>query len=301
MKIRLLDTTSLSDFTPRNMCFAEPDAAPAGGGSAPAPVADEAPEIDIDPPSDDGGDDDIDMDEFEYEPGRKARIPKPVKELAEMGKDYRYKTGLTAAERKEAAAAREKYQDLIKRTEAALKANEPSKPDESMLDRNSDKYDPDAYHLQRARWERWAQESWNASKERERLEAEDAEKNERARADKKSAAEREIVRLIPAWKDAATRAADEVKMKDHFSRHYGIDKDEFESIHYDHRLAAMAYKTMKYDEAVAKAVARREEPQTPGFTPAPVPRRQGGGSGRTSGPPKDTEGYIKWRKNGGKM
>lgn len=297
----LLDATSL--FTPRSMCFAEADAstATATGGSGGVPTAtDPEPDIDIDVGTEDNGDEPDDLEEVEFE-GRRHKIPKGWKDPLEQGKDYRFKTGKVAEERRAAEADRARYKELNDRLITTLKATEPAQPDEAMLDRTSDKYDPDAYHLAAAKWRRWAQQAYEADQERKRLQSEDNAKADRERGERKSKTETELLRAFPQWKDPAVKAAERAKMEA-YARENGVSDDEFGELDTDHRLTKMVYKSMLYDQAVAKALAKRGEPQTETVIAQPVRKTSGGGGGRNSNdPPKDTESYIKWRKKGGKM
>lgn len=306
MKVRLFDATSLTEFSPRNVCFAEADAGadvPAPGGNVPGPVGGDEPELVIEPEDHHNDNhDEADLEEYEYDAGKKYRVPKALKEQAEMGKDYRYKTGLTAAEKRAAEAERTRYAGMVKQLETNLKASEPQKPDAKMLDRTSPDYDPDAYHLARANWENWAQKTYGAEQERKRLEAEDNAKEERARGEKRTATERDLIKAFPQWRDPAVRAAERVKLEAYIAPR-GHSPDEIKDVlDHDATTTEYAYKAMLYDQAIAKARARDNNTPAPdAITPTPVRKTTGGGGGRNSGPPKDTEGYIKWRQKGGKM
>jgi len=267
---------------------------------APANENTEAPELEIEVDETPAGDEPDDLEEIEYE-GRKAKIPKAWKDPLEQGKDYRYKTGKLAEEKRAIDADRARYSALIKQAEETLKSNQPAKPDEAMLDRMSDKYDPDAYHLQRARWEGWAQKLYGAEQERKRLEAEGQTKAERERAERKSAAEQALVKEIPKWRDSAARAADRAKTEGYLAKRFGITPEEAGEMDLDHRLKVLAYESMLYREAVAKATARKgDEIQEPEVKAAPI-RKVGGGGGPTGGVPKGTDAYVAWRRKGGKM
>jgi len=290
---------NLGEFTPRNMCFAEADAGDQGSRPEAVTEPEPEPEIDLDPEPE-GNSEDEDLEEIEYE-GRKAKIPKAWKDPLEQGKDYRYKTGKLAERARAVEADAARYTALIKQAEETLKANQPSRPDEAMLDRMSDKYDPDAYHLQRARWEGWAQKLYGTEQERKRLESENQTKAERERAERKTTAEQALVKEIPKWRDSAARAADRAKTEQYLAKRFGITAEEAGEMDADHRLNVLAYESMLYREAVAKATARKDDAvQVPDTKPAPV-RRVGGGGGPAGGIPKSTDAYIKWRQNGGKM
>lgn len=109
MKVRLFDTTALTDFTPRNLCFADADAGGAGG-EADLPSDDEIlasvgePEPSDDP---DEGDEPVEeFDEVEVDEGKKIKITKGHKDKVLMERDYRHKTHETAEERRQIAAER---------------------------------------------------------------------------------------------------------------------------------------------------------------------------------------------------
>lgn len=270
----------------------------------PVEVPDDAPEpeLEIVPDIVDEGApeaEEEELDEFEIE-GRKLRVPKIVKELAEQGKDYRYKTGLTAAERRAAEAEKTRYSALVKAAEETIKAAQPARPDAAMLDRMSDKYDPDTYHLQRAQWESWAQKAYDAEQERKRIDSEEGTKAERERSERKAATERELVKAFPQWKDPAAKAADRAKLEAYVAAE-GVGADEVGEIDVDHRIAKFAYKAMLYDQAVAKARAAKAGTEVQSHVVAAPVKRIGGGSTGSGGVPKTTEGYIAWRRKGGKM
>ncbi len=283
-------------FHPRTMCFAEADAAEAGAMRS-EPV--EAPEIEVEieePAANENEPDDL--EEIEHE-GRKHKIPKSWKDNLEQGKDYRFKTGKLSEERRAVEADKARYVAGIQEVEKTLKAIQPPMPDAAMLDRMSEKYDPDTYHLQRARWEKWAGDLHKAQQERQRLEGEEKTKAERERADRKAKSEAEILKAFPQWKDPAVKAADRVKMQT-YAQMNGVDADEFGEIDIDHRLAKFVHKAMLYDAAVEKARARKTDEPAVVTKPAPT-RKVGGGGGNSGGIPKTTEDYIKWRRQGGKM
>ncbi len=300
MKVRLFDTTALTEFTPRNMCFAESDAADAPGGNVPGPVGGDEPEIAIEPEANDNQEDDPDLEEYEYDAGKRYKVPKPLREQAEMGKDYRFKTGELAKERRAAADERTKYAGMVTQYERNLRASEPGKPDAAMLDRTSDKYDPDTYHLQRANWENWAQKTYGAEQERKRLEAEDNAKSERERGEKRTATERDLIKSFPAWKDPAVRASERVKLETFISARGHSPEEIKDVLDHDATTTEYAYKAMLYDQAVAKARAKTND------NPDPVnvqPMRKasgGGGGGGSSKPPTDVASVKAQIARGGK-
>jgi len=269
--------------------------------SEPDNGAAETPEIEIEveaPEEGDGSSEPDDLEELELE-GRKARIPKAWKDLVEQGKDYRYKTGIVANDKRAVDAEKARYTALVKQAEQTIKAHEPTRPDAAMLDRTSDKYDPDTYHLQRAQWEGWAQKSYAAEQERKRLEGEETTKAERLRGEQRTTTEREMLKAFPQWRDASVRAADRAKIEA-YVKSEGVDQEELDTLDHDHRIAKFAYKAMLYDAAVAKSRARKDDAPANNVPAAPV-RRVGGGGGASGGVPKGTDAYIAWRKKGGKM
>ena len=296
MKVRHLFDLDFVQFSPRSWCFAESDAVDVGGGGGGGGDAEEAPEIEIEENAPETPADDLEDYEFE---GKKGRIPKEWKDWVEQGKDYRYKTGQLANEKRTVESDKARYAALVKQAEETIKANQPARPDDSMLDRMSEKYDPDRYHLERARWEKWAQSAYQAENERKRLDGEAMTKAEREREARRSTTDQELIKAIPKWKDSAAKAADRVRIEN-YAKNEGVDPGEFGELDVDHRLTKFVYKAMLFDEAVAKAKANKGD-IAPSTTPAtPVRRAQGGGGG-VGGPPKTTEGYIAWRRKGGKM
>lgn len=277
--------------------------APVGETVAPVREVSEAPELELELEEDqeaDAGMSAEELEEYEYEQGKKYKVPKPLKELAEMGKDYRYKTGVVSQDRKAVEAEKTRYTQLVKQAEEVIKASQPPKPDPAMLDRMSEKYDPDTYHLQRANWEGWAQKAYQAEQERVRLESEASTKAELERAERKSTTDRELIKAIPQWRDAAVRASDRVKLDTYLTKTLGVSQEELGELDHDHRLTVGMYKAMLYDAALEKARARKtdELPNPPAAAPV---RKVGGGHGNNGGVPKGTEAYIKWRRAGGKM
>lgn len=117
MKTRLFDTTALTEFNPRNICFAEQDAdeAPAGGGSeSEAPEAEEAEvlQFEDDEPAPKEGDDD--HDELEIGP-QKYKVPKPVKEAWNgVQKSTQADKEAIAAEKKAVAEQKARYEENMR-------------------------------------------------------------------------------------------------------------------------------------------------------------------------------------------
>lgn len=116
MKTRLFDTSSLTDFTPRNICFAEQDAdaAPGAGEAEPEIILEEDA-----PAGEDQAEDDV--DELEIGP-TKHRVPRPVKEAWNgLQKTVQTEKEAIAAEKKAVEAERVRYQENMRIGAAYMK------------------------------------------------------------------------------------------------------------------------------------------------------------------------------------
>jgi len=269
---------------------AEPEASV---GSSAVVAEDETPAIEIEEDAAAGDAEPDDLEEVEFD-GRKAKIPKAWKDPLEQGKDYRFKTGELAKERKTIETARTQYTGLIQRAEAALKANEPQRPDDSMLDPKSAKYDPDGYHLAVSRYNKWAAELFRTTQERKRLAKEDADKAANELTERKAKSQAAAIKAVPKWKDPAVRAADKARIEAYAQATLGVADDELGDLEVDHRLNVAVYKAMLYDEAVAKHRAGKGATEEPVTVPQKHVR---GGSGSAAKSPSNMtmSEWMKWR------
>ena len=158
----------------------------------------------------------------------------------------------------------------------------PQDPDPSMLDRNSRNYDPDAYHMQRARADQARQQLGTAQEIGQRLlqQAQDAE--ERARGELE---QRELERLQRAWPEFGQEAVTNKFVQD-MGKAYGFTRDELDAVLTDHRQAlvardALAYRAMKAESGTVKKAVEAKAPKiVRGKTEAKVQLRQQDAKGR---------------------
>lgn len=220
-----------------------------------------------------------DEEEYEYE-GEKYSLPKKLaehvrtkaKEAEENGfreRDYRHKTG-------EIAEARKQYAEALKTVQERLKAYEPPKPDSTMLDPASEKYDRDAYYRARDAHDSWS-EKMNAATEARK--AEDAKTNDeaaKAKGERINKETQDLLRKVPEWKDASKRAAETTKIGEYAAKELGVSAKEFAEID-DHRLLVALRKAMLHDAGIQKALVPKKEPTEPA-QPLPARRISGGGN-----------------------
>lgn len=220
-----------------------------------------------------------DEEDYEYE-GDKYRLPKKLaehvrtkaKEAEENGlrdRDYRHKTG-------EIAEARKQYAEALKTVQDRLKAYEPPKPDSTMLDPASEKYDRDAYYRARDAHDAWSEKMSAATDARK---AEDAKTNDeaaKAKGERITKETQDLLRKVPEWKDASKRAAETTKIGEYAAKELGVSAKEFAEID-DHRLLVALRKAMLHDAAIQKASIPKKDPITPA-NPLPARRISGGGA-----------------------
>jgi hypothetical protein len=128
--------------------------------------------------------------------------------------DYTRKMQALSEERRQAVEGpRSQYEQLNNQLIQRLQAFMPEKPDVAMLNPQSEKYNPDGYHLQRANYEAFQEHLIHAQGEQKRLEGE-RQKEQQAQASERLQAEgQRIFKAIPEWKDPKTMEADTQKMR----------------------------------------------------------------------------------------
>lgn len=180
----------------------------------------------------------------------------PVEEVAkgyQRLQDYTRKTMAVAEERKalEAQAQvvmqeRAQYQQLLTALSQQWQQAQEREPDWQKL------YDSDPleYVRQKDIW-RDRQEKLAASQaEMQRLSALQAQEQQRQLSQIVEQGRQKLPELVPEWKDAKKWEADRVKLLD-YGKKLGFTAEELSQA-YDPRAIAALYKSMKYDEMVAK-------------------------------------------------
>jgi hypothetical protein len=310
MKTKLFDTTSLTEFLPRNVCFAEQDAddAPAGGGGdavdADGEAEEEAPEFlfeEDDAAQSEEGDDD--HDELEIGP-EKYKVPKPVKEAWNgVQKTTQAEREAIANEKKEVEARRTRYEENMRLAATYVKEiGRIQAIDEQIAD--YDKLTPQD-------WMTWAlkdrdgasqaQIGYNALlQERKKLmdgiqekEATIKSQREREQADLIAKSEREIAAKIKDWSPQKKEALLKV------GGEFGFSSQELAGVSHDPRVMAMLDELAVARAAKARARKVAEEAKAAklaaGGAPEPIARARGNtGSSNSLG---DSVSMDTWAKN----
>lgn len=183
--------------------------------------------------------------------------------------DYsRDKSALKDERQRVITEGRSQYEQLNNQLISRLQAFMPEKPDVAMLNPNSEKYNPDAYHLGRANYEAFQDHLGAAQNEQKRLQGErDAEAKQAAttRMQEESA---KILKAIPEWKDDKVFQEDIGKMRS-FLKTENLSEDDINawvnSPGFNHvqvkilRLAVQAH-AAKDQKAIAEAKVKDVPP-----------------------------------------
>lgn len=289
MRTRPFVSSALTEFTPRNICFAEQDADAAGGGGEQDNGADgeaesDAPEFLFD--EDDGGgerESDDDTDELEIGP-QKYRVPKAVKEAWNgVQKSTQAEKEAIATAKREQEAREVKHQEQMRLAATYVKEiGKIQAIDEQIAD-----YDK----LTAADWLAWARQDaeaaqqaqigYNAMKaEKQRLmdsvrEKENTVKAQRDRelAEARERAEREIATRIKDWSPAKKESLLKV------GNELGFSPQELQGVAHDPRVMAMLDELAQARAAKARARKAAEETKAARIAeqgkPEPIARARG--------------------------
>lgn len=197
-------------------------------------------------------------------------VPVPLSELTQgylRQSDYSRKTAEIAEQRKAADAElqnarqeRQVYSQLLGQLEAVIKQNGGQEPDWEALKAQ----DVDAYWQARADWDEKARKLGAIQQEQARLQQINAMEQRKALTTHLDKASSWLGEVIPAWKDPATRKAEQVKLRD-YGKKLGYSEEELNAA-YDPRALATTWKAMKYDELMAN----KPKPATSQRGPQPL-------------------------------
>lgn len=246
-----------------------------GGGTADAPTPAAAEPADgvggTDTEEDDGED-------YEYE-GEKYRLPKKLAQHVKTGtlaeRDYRFKSGELATERRALEADRKAYQESLKTVQERLKAYEPARPDPAMLDPASEKYDRDTYYRQRDAWDAWDVKMKAANEAKAAEDKRTADDSSKAKRDRIAKENEALLNKVPEWKDSAKRAAETTKIGEFAAKELGVSPQEFSEID-DHRLLVALRESMMYRASLKAAQVDAKPIQTEPVKPLAVKKLNGG-------------------------
>ncbi len=169
--------------------------------------------------------------------------------------DYTRKTQAVAAKEKEVAAVRAQYDAKLAAVEELLAGNAQEPDWADLRERSTPEEFADTY----AQWSIQKANREKVQAERARLRAErDAEYQQTMAEHAKREADL-LLRKMPAWKDAAVRAADTGKLVQYAQTSLGVSAEELGSI-VDHRVILALHKAMRYDEMTAKAKSAKSAP-----------------------------------------
>lgn len=159
--------------------------------------------------------------------------------------DYTRKMQALAEERKQLAEGpRSKYEQLNGELIERLQAFAPQKPDIAMLNPQSEKYNPDNYHLQKAYYDEVQGHLQSAKDEKQRLDGERQEEAKRANSQHLAEEEKKLLRAIPEWKDQRVMQKEATEAFN-FVRSFGYSVEEARGMGADHRLMVIARLAMQ--------------------------------------------------------
>ena len=148
---------------------------------------------------------------------------------------------------------------VITRAEAALKMMpRPQMPSELLLDRTSQYYDPETYHLQKLTFDKQVEvikqvQAAHATATTQKTEAlTAAEQIQNAREHER------LSRVWPEWKDTAKREAKATELLEGAEKVFGIPKETMAKLPFDHKLLQALDFALKAKQAPAKAVEVRK-------------------------------------------
>lgn len=169
--------------------------------------------------------------------------------------------------RQEAEQARQEYRDRLQ----SLQTDTLQLPSESLLDENSDDYDPDAYNRQMARYTRQKEEREQHQKELSKIQAEEQKKQQQELLQSAVESERVLLQRFPSWKDPEKGRAEITSLREYMVSQ-GIDKEVAQSV-YDHRMLTVTWKARQYDriKAAEKKVKKTSKTAKPS---ARVPKQK---------------------------
>lgn len=210
----------------------------------------------------------------EAEGGEVERIP--LTEAIAAFKAQRQIQGDIANVINEAEAKYQKEQDgvleaiskihdvVLDRAEAALRIMpRPQMPSELLLDRNSQYYDPETYHLQKLNYDKQVDVIRTIVAERDKA-AKDKEAVTTLAQQQQDAREHERLSRLKGWedwKDPAKREARSTEMMTSLEKHYGIPRDLMDKYPFHHGIMQMAADALAHRQAPVKAAEVKKQVQ----------------------------------------
>lgn len=167
-------------------------------------------------------------------------IAKRLSELAETEKGLKAKSD--EADRL-AAESRQRLESLVSTSE------ELTLPDLAMLDADSDSYDPDKYHLQKAGHDRNLERKTKQQRELLRQRQEDQKKYDTAMAESKQDSAQRLLARFPSWKDPdkGRKAISDIQT---YMVEQGVPRETAASVH-DATIITAFWKARQFDRARA--------------------------------------------------
>ena len=153
----------------------------------------------------------------------------------------------------------EAHDVVITRAEAALKMMpRPQMPSELLLDRTSQYYDPEQYHLQKINYDRQV-EVIRQVQEAHKVATKEKTEALTAQEQIQNAREHErLARAWPDWKDPAKREAKAAELITGAEKVFGIPRETMAKMPFDHKLMQALDFALKAKQAPTKAVEVRK-------------------------------------------
>jgi hypothetical protein len=185
-----------------------------------------------------------------------SQLPDDVKEvIIQRDKDrdrgIHQRLNELAEQEKTAKAAREEAEKLAadarQRLERLTASDELKPPPTSMLDVNSDDYDPDAYHLQRARYEERKEAMTEQQRELRRQREEEMQKAQEARLAQVEASKNKLLQRFPSWAKDPEKGVKAIgELRDYMTQ-TGVPRELAERV-YDADMLTYVWKARQYDK-----------------------------------------------------
>lgn len=171
---------------------------------------------------------------------------------------------------------------VITRAEAALKMMpRPQLPSEALLDRNSQYYDPERYHLEKINYDRQVEVISQVQQAHKTAQAQKAEALSAQEQIQNAREHERLARAWPEWKDPAKREAKASELITGAEKVFGIPREVMAKMPFDHKLMQALDFALKAKQApekaveVRKAITEKAPKMVDGKAPLPPRARNG--------------------------
>ncbi|HUV66467.1 MAG TPA: hypothetical protein VMW24_21435 [Sedimentisphaerales bacterium] len=168
----------------------------------------------------------------------------------------------------EALAARViELRDQLSARLQSLDVTIPEPPDPDLADPYSDQYDPDAFNVQQARYQRAMRDVERNKSERQKVAEENARISQQNESKFRQESARRLVEFFPGWNTQEKFTSGVSSIHDYLVRE-GIDRQVASKV-IDAQMLKIAYKASRYDEIKSQVKAKKPTPKTTSPTGKP--------------------------------